>query len=154
MKKTNSYKGTKVNWAKSQTAIVKMLNSHGIYQTRFTNLEDKFAVEFMAQVHENEKPVGVRILVPMKYKGGDDKKREQELNILHRILFFHLKAKFIAIENNLTEFMEEFMPHLIIMDKSGNSTTLGQTILPQYKKSLGDGKQKDFKLLPEPEKYE
>lgn len=149
---SNNYKGTKVNWAKSQTGIIKMLNVRGIYQTRFTNLEDKFAVEFMTQLKDNEKPVGVRILVPIKYKGQDERKREQELNILHRILFYHLKAKFIAIENNLTEFMEEFMPHLIIMDKNGNSTTLGQTILPQYKKSLGDGKQKDFKLLPEPDK--
>ena len=74
--------------------------------------------------------------------------------ILNRILFYHLKAKFIAIENNLTEFMEEFMPHLIIMDKSGNSTTLGQSILPQYKKALDSGRQTEFKLLPEAEKKE
>lgn len=144
------YRNTKVNWARSQAAILKLLNSRGIFQTRFTNLEHKFAVEFLAQIKENEKPVGVRILVPIQYKGEDEKKREQELNVLHRVLFYHLKAKFTAIESNLTEFMEEFMPHLIIMDKSGNSTTLGQAILPQYKESLESGKQKDFKLLEEP----
>jgi hypothetical protein len=106
----------------------------------------------MAQIKEGEKPVGVRILVPIQYKGENEQKREQELNILHRVLFYHLKAKFTAIESQLTEFMEEFMPHLIIMDNKGNSTTLGQTILPQYKKSIESGKQKDFKLLPEPDK--
>lgn len=152
MKKNLSYKGTKVNWAKSQTAIVKLLNERGIYQTRFTNLEDKFAVEFMTILEEMEKPVGVRILVPVHHKDKDEKCREQELNTLHRILFYHLKAKFVAIDNGLTEFMEEFMPHLIIMDKKGNSTTLGQTLLPQYKDSLDKGQQEEFKLLPEPKK--
>jgi len=126
---------------------VKLLNSRHIYQTRFTNLEDKFAIEFMANIKETEKPVGVRILVPIKYRGEDEKKRGQELNVLHRVLFYHLKAKFIAIEAGLTEFMEEFMPHLIIMDKSGNSTTMGQVLLPQYKDNLDNGQQKDFKLL-------
>jgi len=65
---------------------------------------------------------------------------------MHRVLFHHLKAKFTAIECGLTEFMEEFMPHLIIMDKNGNSTTMGQTLLPQYKESLESGKQKPFLL--------
>ena len=143
----NSYKGTNVNWAKSQTAIVKMLTSKGIYQTRFTNLEDKFAVEFLVNLPDQQKPVAVRILVPIKETGNNQKKREQELNRLHRVLFYHLKAKFVAIESGLTEFMEEFMPHLIVMDKNGNSTTMGTVLLPQYKKNLESGEQKDFKLL-------
>ena len=142
-----AYKGTQVNWAKSQTAIVKMLTSKGIFQTRFTNLQDKFAVEFLAELPNHEKPVGVRILVPIQYDGNNEKKREQELNRLHRVLFYHLKAKFVAIESGLTEFMEEFMPHLIVMDKNGNSTTMGTVLLPQYKKNLESGEQEDFKLL-------
>lgn len=146
LREMKAYKGTNVNWAKSQTAIVKMLSSKGIYQTRFTNLQDKFAVEFLATLSEHEKPVGVRILVPIQ-PTENEKKREQELNRLHRVLFYHLKAKFVAIESGLTEFMEEFMPHLIVMDKQGNSTTMGTVLLPQYKKNLESGEQKDFKLL-------
>ena len=142
-----AYKKTSVNWSKSQTSIVKMLNSKKIYQTRFTNLFDKFAVEFMSEISGQSKPVAVRILVPFIYSGNDEKKREQELNRLHRVLFYHLKAKFIAIESGLTEFMEEFMPHLIVMDKNGNSSTMGQVLLPQYKQNLESGEQKDFKLL-------
>jgi hypothetical protein len=144
----SAYKNTSVNWVKSQASIVKLLNQRNIYQTRFTNLEDKFVIEFLATLPDQEKPIGVRILVPIKYKGEDEKRRTQELNILHRVLFYHLKAKFVAIESGLTEFMEEFMPHLIIMDKSGNSTTMGQVLLPQYKNNLENGNQKDFKLLP------
>lgn len=147
------YQGTSVNWAKSQTAIVKLLNSKGIYETRFTNLEDKFALEF--RIGEGKKilfkvgivqGLAIRILVPFE-KTADDAKRERHLNQLHRVLFYHIKAKFVAIESGVTEFMEEFMPHLVIMDKSGNSTTLGQAILPQYKKNLEEGKGNDFKLL-------
>lgn len=144
------YKNTKVSWAKSQTAIIKLLNARSIFQTRFTNMEDKFAVEFLAKIDESGKPIGVRILVPISYKGSDEKKREQELNVLHRILFYHLKAKFTGIDSNLEEFMSAFMANLVIMDKNGNSTTLGQAVLPQYKESLKSGKQKEFKLLPEP----
>ena len=142
-----AYKNTSVDWSKSQTNIVKMLNSKKIYQTRFTNLSDKFAIEFMTEISGQSKPVAVRILVPFIYSGNDEKKREQELNRLHRVLFYHLKAKFIAIESGLTEFMEEFMPHLIVMDKNGNSSTMGQVLLPQYKQNLESGEQKDFKLL-------
>ena len=43
--------------------------------------------------------------------------------------------------------MEEFMPHLVIMDKQGNSTTMGQALLPQYKQGIESGEQKEFKLL-------
>lgn len=144
--KNYAYKSTAVNWAKSQTSIVKMLTARGIYQSRFTNMQDKFAIEFLAPQDEG-KPVGIRILVPMNYQGEDEKKRQQELNRLHRVLFYHLKAKFVAIDSGLTEFMEEFMPHLIVMDKHGNSTTMGQMLLPQYKEGLESGEQKQFKLL-------
>lgn len=140
------YQDTQVSWPRSQAEIVKALSKRGIYQTRFTNLEDKFAVEFLAPQKEG-KPIGVRILVPISYEGDDQEKREKELMRLHRVLFYHIKAKFVAIESGLTEFMEEFMPHLIVMDKKGNSTTLGQELLPQYKEALESGEQKDFKLL-------
>lgn len=148
-----AYKGTSVNWAKSQTQITKLLNSLGIYESRFTNLQDKFALEF--RVSENkkvlfkigvEKGISIRIVVPFQ-NYTDEKKRERELNALHRVLFYHIKAKFVAIESGLTEFMEEFMPHLVIMDRQGNSSTLGQTLLPQYKKSIESGEQKGLNLL-------
>lgn len=143
--KNLAYKGTSVNWAKSQTAIVKLLISRGIYESRFTNLTDKFALEFRV-TEGGKKPIAVRILVPFA-TFDSEKKREQELNRLHRVLFYHLKAKFTAIESGLTEFMEEFMPHLVIMDRNGNSTTMAQTLLPQYTQSLESGEQKEFRLL-------
>lgn len=151
---SQSYKGTIVHWSKSQTQIVKLLNQWGIYESRFTNLKDRFVLEFRASTDIKklmfklgvQKGITVRIIVPF-LDSSDNKKRERELNRLHRVLLYHIKAKFVAIESGVTEFMEEFMPHLVIMDRSGNDTTLGQALLPQYKQSLDSGEQKDFKLL-------
>ena len=128
-----AYKKTKVAWAKTQTRIVKLLNDSKIWETRF-------------KATNADQPIAVRIIVPLTMQNTENK-QQQELNQMHRVLFHHLKAKFTAIDCGLTEFMEEFMPHLIIMDKNGNSTTMGQTLLPQYKKSLDSGEQGEFKML-------
>lgn len=142
----NAYKGTDVHWSKSQTQICKMLNQLNIFDIRFTNLKEKFALEFLVTIDEG-KPRAVRIVVPITYQGDDENKREKEFNILHRILANHLKAKFIAIGRGLTEFEQEFMSHLIITDKMGNSRTMGEALLPQYRNNLESGENKDFKLL-------
>jgi len=142
----NAYKGTDVHWSKSQTQICKMLNQLNIFDIRFTNLKDKFALEFLVTIDEG-KPRAVRIVVPITYQGDNEEKREKEFNILHRILANHLKAKFIAIGRGLTEFEQEFMSHLIITDKMGNSRTMGEALLPQYRNNLESGENKDFKLL-------
>ncbi len=142
----NAYRSTDVHWSKSQTIIHKMLNELGVYDVRFTNMKTSFAVEFLITVGEG-KPRAVRIVVPMKYSGDAEEPRTKELNTLHRILVAHLKAKFIAIGRGLTEFEQEFMSHLVITDKFGNSRTMGEALLPQYKDNIESGENKDFKLL-------
>jgi len=141
-----AYKSTQVNWAKTQTQIYKMLNSMGIFDTRFTNIRDRFCLEFIVPF-EGGKPRAIRIVVPLKYEGENDDKRTKELNIIHRVLLNHLKAKFVAIASGLTEFDQEFMAHLLVTDKSGNSRTMGEIALPQYQTALTDG-HGEIKLLP------
>lgn len=143
----NAYKSTDVHWGKTQSAIMKMLEDVGIKQTRFTSLEDRFILEFMAQLDERSIPKAVRIVVPLRvHRDADPKKRNAELNIIHRILLNHLKAKFVAIGNGLTEFEQEFMSHLVITDKAGRSTTMGEAMLPQYNQNLQDGSMPKFLL--------
>ena len=135
----SAYKNTQVNWAKSQQSIMKILTDVGIEQIRFTNLPDRHVLEFVNK-EENKIPKGVRMVTPLVSKVADNpEKRNKELNVIHRILFNHLKAKFVAIASGLTEFEQEFMAHLIITDKQGNSSTLGEQMLPQYNKHLKDG---------------
>lgn len=124
-----------------------MLNELGIYDVRFTNVKDRFALEFLVTLEEGNKPRAVRIVSPIKYDGTDESKREKELNITHRMLVAHIKAKFVAIGRGLTEFEQEFMAHLVITDKAGNSRTMGEALLPQYKESIESGENKDFNLL-------
>ena len=144
---TNAYKSTDVHWAKSQTKIMEMLEQLGITQTRFTSLDDRFILEFMVQLDERSIPKAVRIITPLRTKKSDDPKvRNKELNIIHRILLAHLKAKFVAIGNGLTEFEQEFMSHLVISNATGQSTTMGEMMLPQYNKNLQDGTMPKFLL--------
>jgi hypothetical protein len=109
--------------------------------------KDKFPLEFLVTLGESQKPRAVRIIIPLRHSTENEDKRQKELNIVHRILLNHLKAKFVAISNGLTEFEKEFMAHLVITDKHGNSTTMGDALLPQYRNNLESGENKDFKLL-------
>ena len=144
---TEAYKSTDVHWAKSQAKIMDMLADVGIHEVRFTSMSDRFVLEFMVKWQDNAVPRGVRIVTPIHTPSeGDAKVRNKELNIIHRILLNHLKAKFIAIGRGLTEFEQEFMSHLIVTDKSGNSTTMGEMLLPQYRKNLEGGETPQFNL--------
>jgi hypothetical protein len=144
---TSAYKSTGVYWGKSQSEIMKMLEQLGINQIRFTSMPDRFILEFMAQFDERSIPRAVRIIVPLKTKPEDPaEKRNKELNIIHRILLAHLKAKFVAIGNGLTEFEQEFMSHLVVTDKAGKSSTLGEVLLPQYRENLEGGDMPAFRI--------
>lgn len=137
---SNAYKNTSVYWGKSQSQIMTMLEKIGIKQIRFTSLEDRFVLEFVAQFDERQVPKGVRIVTPIRVTKNDNpEKRNKELNYIHRVLLNHLKAKFIAIQSGIAEFEHEFMAHLIITDKNGHTTTMGEALLPQYEKNLKDG---------------
>lgn len=142
----NAYQGTGVPWSRSQGEIHKMLNELGIYDVRFTNVKDKFVLEFVAQLEEG-KPRAVRLVCPLPDFGDSEDKRTKALNIVHRMLVAHIKAKFVAIGRGLTEFEQEFMAHLVITDKFGNSKTIGDAILPQYRDSIESDKNIEFKLL-------
>lgn len=132
----NAYKTTNVHWAKSQTKIMEMLGHLGVEQIRFTSLPDRMGLEFV-MVEDGKVPMGVRIVTPLRTKISDNPdKRNRELNIIHRILLNHLKAKFIAIGSGLTEFEQEFMAHLIVKGKDGRDTTVGEQLIPQYLKHI------------------
>lgn len=138
----NAYRSTDVHWGKTQTKIMQMLAEVGIEQIRFTSLPDRFALEFVSKDGDKAIPRGVRIVVPLQTRPDDEpRKRNNELNIIHRILLNHLKAKFIAVGTGVAEFEQEFMAHLMITDNQGRSTTLGETMLPQYKKAMEGGDQ-------------
>lgn len=141
----NAFKGTDVHWSRTQAEIHKLLNQLGILEVRFTNKADKFALEFIVDLEEGGKPRAIRIVTPLVET--DENRREKELNIAHRMLLSHIKAKFIAVGRGLFEFEREFMAHLVITDKNGGSTTMAEALLPQYRQRLESGNGNELKLL-------
>ena len=147
MKKLNAYKSTSVNWAKSQANIGKLLDKVGIKDVRFTFMASQGSIicefNYPTIVDDKEVNIGVRIIVRLP----ESKNQEQSKNQVHRALYYYLKTKFEALDFGLVEFVQEFMPHLIVYDKNGGTKTLYQVIAPQYNKGLITGQQGDIKML-------
>ena len=146
-KKLKSYKSTAVNWAKSQAQIGKLLDAVGISDVRFTFMQSQQSLicefNYPDKVDDKTMNIGVRIIIRIP----DHKDPEQAKNQIHRALYYYLKSKFEALDFGLIEFMQEFMPHLIVFDKKGHTQTMYQMIAPQYQQGLISGTQKDIKLL-------
>lgn len=149
MRTLKAYKQTSVPWGKSQANITKLLDQYGVQDTRFTFLQSRNELicefNYPTKIEEKNINVGVRILLPVP----NLKNQDQAKNQIHRALFYYLKTKFEALHFGLVEFVQEFMPHLVVFDKKGHSQTLFQVISPQYYKGLISGDQGEIKLLPE-----
>ena len=149
MRTIKAYQQTSVHWGKSQADISKVLTRYGVQDTRFTFLQSRNELicefNFPTKIENKDVNIGVRILLPIPKSKDIEKAKNQ----IHRALFYYLKTKFEALNFGLVEFMQEFMPHLVIYDKQGNSKTLYQVISPQYHKGLLKGEQGEIKLLPD-----
>jgi hypothetical protein len=146
---TAAAKGTDIHWAKSQAEIARQLTELGMSAIRFTNQRDRFALEFVVTLPDREQPRAVRISVPLRTRSEDGNQREREANRLHRVLFHHLQSKFVAIAAGLSDFDEEFMPHLVLPDQHGHSRTLGEALLPAYRQAIDRGDKPAFQLWGE-----
>ncbi len=145
MRTVKAYKTTQVNWGKSQAQITKLLEQQGIQDIRFTFLQSQNSLvcefNYPTKIDNKDVNVGVRIILPIPK--DDEKARNQ----IHRALFYYLKTKFEALNFGLVEFMQEFMPHLLINELSGRKRTLYQIISPQYKEGLVTNQQGEIKML-------
>ena len=146
----SSYRTTTVHWGKSQADIMRLLSKQGILDTRFTMLESRQEVicefNYPCELEGKKVQLGVRIQVPLPGQGrmrdGDRIK-----NQAHRALFYYLKTKFEALQFGLVEFIQEFLPHLTIMDKSGRQATVYQMVGEKLKHGYITGTQAGVKLL-------
>jgi len=130
--KSRAYKNTKVDYAKSQVCISKLLNQNGIKDIQHSSYQDKAQIMFIKELKVEDKmmKVGVKISVP--------EVSEKNKNQLYRALFYYLKAKFESLTFGFVEeyneaFIKEFMPYLIA-DKQGR--TVADIILPRLEKAI------------------
>ena len=131
--KSKAYKGTKVDYVKSQVQISKLLNLNGIKDIQHSSFHDKAQIMFIKELKIEEKmmKVGIKISVP--------EVSEKNKNQLYRALFYYLKAKFESLTFGFVEeyneaFVKEFMPYLIA-DKEGR--TIADVILPRFNTAIG-----------------
>ena len=132
--KSKAYKGTKVDFIKSQMSINKILLQNGIKDVQHTQMADKSQIIFMKELKVENKSmkIGVKISLP----DVTDRNKNQ----LYRALFYYLKAKFESLTFGFVEeyneaFVKEFMPYLIT-DKQGR--TVADLILPKFNKAIGN----------------
>lgn len=135
-----AYKQTKVDYSLTQGKIVDMLNELNITNVRITQQGTDYSVEFLVRLQPNESFRKVRINVPFTSELGESiSKQHKHKNQIFRVLYYHLKDKFVAVQNGLKEFEEEFLADLVIIS-NGKEQRLGDVIVPHYKSQLKEGK--------------
>ena len=152
MRTVQSYRHTTVHWGKSQADTLRMLSKHGVRDVRFTMLDSRQIIicefSYPTKLEGKEVLLGVRIQIKLPSQGrlADT---ERTKNQAHRALFYYLKTKFEALQFGLVEFVEEFLPHLTLIDKQGHSSTVFQMIGQKVKHGYITGQQSGQLLLPE-----
>jgi len=146
----SSYRTTVVHWGKSQANILRLLASFDVVDVRFTMLDSRGEIicefNYPTEMEGKDTVIGVRIKVPFP-PPGRIKDSERLKNQAHRALFYYLKTKFEALQFGLVEFIQEFLPHLVIADKSGHLGTVYQALGPKLKQSFIAGGQGNIPML-------
>lgn len=167
MESVKSYLTTSVNWMRSQTQIIDLLEKQGVKDVRFTNVSWETAERSGLVMEENTTAVMIEFFRITQLEGGtggkvpvriiipniptdDDRRRNQ----MYRLLFWYIKSKFEAVATGLVDFEQEFLPHLMIKDKSGFVGTVWQMMKKPYKALIADGETDLLNLLPGPKEEE
>jgi len=141
-----AYKTTRLDYRYTQDKIMDMMGQIGILKVRIEEEGEDYVLEFMAKLRHNEAERLVRMNLPHTPELEDTIKQAQnKKNVLFRVLFYHLKDKFIAINRGLKEFEEEFLADLVVED-NGEMKRLGDIIVPKYKNMLKQGDRAIFKI--------
>ncbi len=166
LQNVSSYKNTSVNWARTQAQLMEYLELKECRDVRFSTIswdsaekgglvmeKDTHAImiEFFRLTQLESGTAGkipVRVLIP---NVPDDERRR---NQAYRLLFWYLKSKFEAVETGLVDFEQEFLPHLMIRDKSGFVGRVWDMLKKPYEAML-EGKETDlYRALPAPKEEE
>jgi len=131
-----AYKTTRLDYGYTQTKIQEMLGEIGINNVRITKLENEYKVEFIVKLFRDQAPRKVMINIPLdEVEKESSKKRSKRVDALFRVLYYHLKNRFVAIQNGLREFDEEFASDIVVI-VNGKEQRLGDIIVPEIKRQL------------------
>lgn len=128
---------TSVPVSKTRAEIEKMLTDHGA-DTFMIGLEKKRAI---IAFRMNGRHIKLQLDLP----DPDGRNANQEIRRRWRSLGIIIKAKLIAVADQVSIFDDEWMPHIILPDNQ----TVGQFMRPQIKLAYEKGDMPA--LLPPPE---
>lgn len=133
-----AYKTTRLDHSYTQGRITDMLNELGIERVQITQDGTDYKVGFMVALRPNEAPRKIMINVPVLTEVGETaKQRQRNKNAIFRVLYYHLKNRFVAVSNGLREFDEEFMTDIVVV-VNGKEQRLGDIVVPEIKRQLRD----------------
>jgi len=138
------YQGTQVPIERSQAGIRKLFDANRVFAHQYTEDREsqKFQIRWSRKLVIEKDGVKKEVLQPCKmqisYKG---RKPEQ----VWRAAFYHLKAKFEAVQFGLVSYEEEFLPYFETVLPNGNMGTIAEAMIP----ALQIGRKPDMLALPE-----
>lgn len=159
----SSYRDTNVNWVRTQAQIMELLEHESVRDIQFSNISWETAEHGGLVMKKNTYAVmiqffrvtvldggvagkvPVRIIIP-NIPTDDDRARNQ----VYRLLYWYLKSKFEAVKSGLVDFEQEFLPHLMIKERSGFVGTIWDMLKKPYKAFLAGGDADVFSMLPPP----
>ena len=137
-----AYGHTTVAPEKSQGAIKKLLMTHGSVNISFassykpTRQEGFAATVHLMGSHGDNKPYAIKVVVPVR-EMPDDKKQDQEIRRVWRVLYHHMKALFEAGDTGVIDIRKLLLPFLVT--KGGR--TVGDVIIEDMPKAIEAPKQ-------------
>lgn len=127
------FEGTSIDWMRTQAQLMNFLAKEGIKNTRFTNLEDGVVLEFIAYEKNSQKPIPIRMKIPLP------KNDNREVNRVYRVFFWYLTNKFEAVRSGIVEeITREFLPFIAYKTRNGVDTTLYEALKEEGQAILGD----------------
>jgi hypothetical protein len=143
LRKTPPYGNTKADPDRTVMQIGKLLQSYGVTNFQWTNLEGGKQLKFLLEPGEGKRPIGIRVTPPAfvaKRKTWNPEKGRHEVieapNWAQslRLLYYWLKVKLESVAYGLREAEEEWLADtLIVVD--GREQTVGELLRP----ALADG---------------
>jgi len=102
------YQDTTIGVAKTQQALIDLLEKRSIHATRWTTYPDLVRFEFQP------KKEGIAYRIEMKIeKAYSARQTEQMRRATFRIVYWYVKSKLEAIDAGLADMEREFLPYMI-----------------------------------------
>jgi hypothetical protein len=137
-RREQAYATTAVAVAKTQEDIRKLLVKHGARGMQLTEIFEppSLNLRFQALIGPDDGPA-VLAMVSMEIPTGEEQARnEREKEQLRRqaarALFYYLKSQLEAVDFGLVKFEEAFLAHFEITNRTGELTTVGAAVLPEF----------------------